>query len=285
MPGGGEMTILEDEFGDIVRKARAGNGLSVGQLAHVVGISASDIESIESYKLRPSPDIAELLAKALGLDPNKLIDSLIEEWSPAAAALPSNGMIVEQIVVKYGNYNENAYILGCSETKIGAVIDPGGAAEEISARLDALGLKLDAVIITHAHADHTGGIKALIADWHDVRIVSHQLERDSIMHGLSNRWEAAKDGVIFTLGKLEVVPISTPGHTPGSVCYRVGGVCFVGDTLFAGSIGRPASIQAYRSMLEFIRCRVLSLPSETAILPGHGPVTTVAQEQAHNPFF
>ena len=87
----------------------------------------------------------------------------------------------------------------------------------------------------------------------------------------------------MALGKLSVTPLATPGHTQGSTCYAINGACLVGDTLFAGSIGRP--VCDYTRMLAAIRSKVLSLPEDTDLLPGHGPATTVREEIGHNPFF
>jgi glyoxylase-like metal-dependent hydrolase (beta-lactamase superfamily II) len=93
------------------------------------------------------------------------------------------------------------------------------------------------------------------------------------------------DGDVFDVGDLAVQTLHTPGHTPGSVCYLTGLICFVGDTLFAGSLGRAGSRYAYHALLDSVRARLLGLPEMTALLPGHGPATTVGEELRHNPFF
>ncbi len=165
------------------------------------------------------------------------------------------------------------------------VIDPGGAAEVILSRLTELNLALDLVLITHAHADHIGGIKQLASAAKGLRVACHQLERDSVTRDLPVRWEPAKDSVGIALGALNITPLCTPGHTPGSMCHAADGACFVGDSLFAGSIGRPSNQAVYQQMLKDIRAKVLALPDETILLPGHGPATTVGAEKAHNPFF
>ena len=93
---------------------------------------------------------------------------------------------------------------------------------------------------------------------------------------------------MITVGCLTVRCLATPGHTPGGICYRVedGGhpICFVGDTLFAGSIGRANPSSLYQVHLDSVRRRVLKLPEQTVLFPGHGPATTVTEEWAQNPF-
>ena len=100
---------------------------------------------------------------------------------------------------------------------------------------------------------------------------------------------APERGCTSPIGRLELRCLLTPGHTPGGVCYRVdmpwGPVCFVGDTLFAGSIGRSNPAQLYETHLESVRSQVLSLPPDGVLLPGHGPGTTVGEELDHNPFY
>ncbi len=279
MPG------LEDEFGDIIAKARIGQGCSVSQLASKARMAERDIEAIEAYKLKPDREHVTTLADLLGLDPNKLLEIAQDNWAPPPVRVPPDVLMVESLVVPYAGYGENCYLLACTHTHAAAVVDPGGAVEKIDRRLKELGVTLDLVLITHAHGDHIGGLRQLVRDRPEVRIVNQQLERDSVVRGLGNPWEPVKEGVPIRLGDLAVMPLYTPGHTPGSTCYHVDGVCFVGDTLFAGSIGRPAGPQVFEEMLTRIRGKVLSLPDETALLPGHGPATTVGEEKAHNPFF
>jgi glyoxylase-like metal-dependent hydrolase (beta-lactamase superfamily II) len=97
------------------------------------------------------------------------------------------------------------------------------------------------------------------------------------------------DGRVIQVGRRTVLCLVTPGHTPGGMCYRVADstqpLCFVGDTLFAGSIGRSNPHTLYRTHLVSVRARVLSLASEYRLLPGHGPATTVTEELDHNPFY
>ena len=279
------MSALEDELGDIVGKARKGLGFTPDQLAQMTNLSARDIESVEAYRLTPSDDQLCKLADALSLDAAKLTQIASGSWSPAPQVPFSDPLIVESIQTLHGKYPENCYLIGCSKSKLAAIVDPGGEVEEINSRLTELGLTLDLILVTHAHGDHIGGVKQLASDWHSVRLMNHQLERDSIMRGLPHTWEPAQEKVSTHLGDLTITPLFTPGHSPGSTCYRINGLYFVGDTLFAGSIGRPAGHGVYRQMLNDIQTKLLSLPDETVLFPGHGPATTVAQEKAHNPFF
>jgi hydroxyacylglutathione hydrolase len=276
--------MLEDELGDIIGKARLGLAISPGQLAAATGLSLQELAEIEAYRLMPDADRLEVLARTLSLDPEKLA-GIAAGWLPEPVTLPRGTMIVETVPVPYGSYGENCYVIGCAETLAGAVIDPGGAVDAINAALTQHGLTLDLVLLTHSHGDHIGGLKPLVAGRPAIRLANHQLERDSVIRGLANPWEPATDGIPIKLGSLTITPLFTPGHTPGSTCYLASDACFVGDTLFSGSIGRPASPAAYQSMLAIIGCKLLSLPDSTIVLPGHGPASTVGEENGHNPFF
>lgn len=279
------MAILEDELGDIVAKARVGQGLTVEKVALAVGARPQDIQRIESYHLKPDAETVRELARVLELEPQSLLEAAAGSWTPREVALQDEAAVVERVEVPTGRYIENSYIVGCRESGLAGVVDPGGAAERISERLNSHGLKLAAILVTHAHPDHIGGIRALAATWPTAKLINHQLERDSITRGLTNVWEPAKDNIGFYIGKVNILPLFTPGHTPGSMCYCARSVCFVGDTLFAGSIGRPSSPTVYQQMLSAVSAGVLSMPDDTILLPGHGPATTVGEEKAHNPFF
>jgi glyoxylase-like metal-dependent hydrolase (beta-lactamase superfamily II) len=191
--------------------------------------------------------------------------------------LPKKSTLVENIFVPYGAYGENCYILACPNTRKAAAIDPGGSVDEILQRLSDQNSTLDMILITHAHGDHIGGIKELVSAIPNIQVITNPLES----HSLPN----IKEYVQVSLGNLDIIILHTPGHTPGSTCYYTDGVCFVGDTLFAGSIGKPASQQVYEKMLSSIRDKIFALPDDTILCTGHGPMTTVAEEKAHNPFF
>ena len=295
-----EMPQLEDELGDIISKARSGLGLSVRELASGSGLSEGEIVETESYRLVPARARLDALARTLSLDPQKLA-VIAEGWSPLPTPQTPAGLAFETVPVTLGGYVENCYIVECVETRSAAVVDPGGAVDRIIDRLASGGYCLELVLITHAHGDHVGGLRQLIASKPDARVVSHSVERRSL--GKVAAWQPAEDGARTRLGNLEVTMLHTPGHTRGSMCYLVephgerdqrgsnrgavqrSGVCFVGDTVFAGSIGRCASPEAYKPMLFAIRAKLLSLPDSTILLPGHGPATIVGEEKRHNPFF
>jgi glyoxylase-like metal-dependent hydrolase (beta-lactamase superfamily II) len=274
---------LEDEFGDIVAKARIGNGLSATRLADLARVPEREIAEIESYRITPDIDTIKRLASALGLDADKLAATADGSWAPPPVDSSNESMIVRAVHVGYGSYGENAYLVGCRTTGRGAVVDPGGAVDDIERQLRANGVAAEMILITHAHADHTAGLQELSRRHPGVTVVCSALDRAAVMHSVSADWRPAEDGSSIALGKLSVTPLATPGHTQGSTCYAINGACFVGDTLFAGSIGRPTC--DYERMLSAVRSKVLSLPEYTVLLPGHGPATTVREEIGHNPFF
>lgn len=181
------------------------------------------------------------------------------------------------------------------------MIDPGGDLEEIQARLGAQGAKVEAIVHTHTHIDHVGATAGVQAST-GARACIHESDRflydllpvQAAMLGIAlpdktDMEGSLLDGGTIRAGELEVCIVHTPGHTPGSVTFVVksGGVTrvFTGDTLFRRGIGRTDlwggdSDQILRSLRE----KILSLPDDAIVIPGHGPETTIGEERANNPF-
>ena len=274
---------LEDDFSDILKKARTGQGLSVSDIARATGLSSEDVTTLEQGGQPHDPADVRMLAKALGLRSTPLEQVAIDKWEPVAQQVPT---WVETIHGSINGYGVQGYIL--HDEREALLIDTAYNAPAMIAWLDSHRVRLTGICLTHGHADHAEGIQELLARWH----VPVYLGADdvSLLH-----WKPPDDyltapinGRSIPVGGLTVRCLTTPGHTPGGICYRVDAgsqsVSFVGDTLFAGSIGRSNPHTLYGTHLDSVRQRVLKLPHDCILLPGHGPATTVREELDHNPF-
>jgi glyoxylase-like metal-dependent hydrolase (beta-lactamase superfamily II) len=275
---------LEDYLCDIIKKARTGLKLSVGDVARLTGLPGADITALErGDQLR---DRAELraIANALGLRLTALEDIVLEKWLPQPLPMMPG---IETVQGEISGYAVKGYIVhdGCEAV----LIDTAYNAEMMIEILEARRLRLVGICLTHGHADHAEGIQKLVTRWPvPVYLGADDL---TLLHWKPSEKQLAapEHGRTISVGRLKICCLATPGHTPGGICYRIempwGPVAFVGDTLFAGSIGRSNPAQLYHTHLESVRRRVLTLPEDCLLLPGHGPGTTVREEFDHNPFY
>jgi glyoxylase-like metal-dependent hydrolase (beta-lactamase superfamily II) len=217
-------------------------------------------------------------------------------------------MIIEEITVTA--FQQHTRVVGCEETKRAICIDPGDEAERIVSVLEAHGLELQAITLTHAHLDHIGGVAALKELRPEAKIILHAA--DELMYaGLveqpawlgipRGQWQALgfafdtppeideywTDGQVYEVGKLAFKIIHCPGHTPGHVVLfephekKV----FVGDCLFAGSIGRtdlPGG--SSEQLMDSLQYKIIPLGDDVEVYSGHGPLTTIGRERLSNPF-
>ena len=277
-------TQLEDEFGDVVAKARRGQEIAVAALADRVGLTAGDIARIEDYELVPAADTIERLAGALGLHPGKLQASATQAFFPRNPAGHSfAGAQVEMMVLGSG-FLMNGYIVGCAATGQAAVIDPGFDADKILQRLAASGLKVEQILLTHGHQDHIGALAEIgRATAAPARIHRGDLAlTGSLADQIAGQLE---EGEVVHIGKLRFEVCSTPGHTAGGISLVHEEMAFVGDALFAGSLGGTRSVANYRMQRQAVAEKLLGLDANVALFPGHGPATTIGEEREHNPFF
>ncbi|HUB00883.1 MAG TPA: MBL fold metallo-hydrolase [Terracidiphilus sp.] len=193
----------------------------------------------------------------------------------------------------------NCTVMGDEEAGEAIVIDPGDEIGRIHRRLRELGLKLKQILITHAHIDHVGGALKLkrltgapiFLNQDDLPLLKMMAEQAGWL-GVDTPEtappdESLADGLAVGLPRYPAQVIHTPGHTQGSVClhFATMKLLIAGDTLFAGSIGRTDLPGGnYPQILESIGSRLLILPGETRVIPGHGPETTVGEERRSNPF-
>lgn len=201
-----------------------------------------------------------------------------------------------------GGYQTNCYILRNDDSaKDCLIIDPGLEAGELLDFLDEQKLNPVAVVLTHGHIDHIAGVAALRSRFPEIKVYIHNLDAGmltepntnlSAMAGAAFVTEAEdvslQEGDIIDLAGVKLLVLHTPGHTPGGISLysKEDGIAFVGDTLFADSIGRTDFPGGSMSqLLDGVREKLFTLPEETQVYPGHGPATTIAAEKAHNPFF
>jgi hydroxyacylglutathione hydrolase len=206
--------------------------------------------------------------------------------------MTAKDLLVQTFVV--GPLAVNTYVLADPQTKKACVIDPGGDGPTIEKFLKKNGLNVEFVINTHGHGDHIAANSRFGAP-----IYIHKLDADFLIDpdkNLSSNFlfsvtspkasHLLEDNDRLQLGALELDIIHTPGHTPGSISIRVGGVVFTGDALFSGSVGRTDfEYGDEQALLKAVRERLFCLDDDTIVYPGHGPSTTIGREKRSNPFF
>jgi hydroxyacylglutathione hydrolase len=206
-------------------------------------------------------------------------------------------MIVESFPV--GPLACNCMILADEEAREAIVIDPGDEVGRIHGKLAELGLKLKQILVTHAHIDHVGGALKLkrltgapiFLNESDLPLLK-MMEAQAAWLGVKPPEtappdESLSDGLVVGLDRYPAKVLHTPGHTQGSVCLHFASikVLVAGDTLFAGSIGRTDLPGGnFEQIIDSLHSRILVLPDETRVLPGHGPATTIGEERKSNPF-
>lgn len=200
-------------------------------------------------------------------------------------------------LVVVGPLDTNCYLVYCQETLDCVVIDPGAEAERIFPLIVELGLKPVVILNTHGHIDHIGANKD-VKDKFNIPLCIHSFDSPllekiqefelSFFLGAKESPPAdrlLKDQDTIRFGKSSLRVVHTPGHTRGSVSFLGDGILFSGDTLFFGGVGRTDLPGGSTKDLEkSIRDKILTLPPETIVLPGHGPLTTVSEEKESNPF-
>jgi len=208
--------------------------------------------------------------------------------------------VLKATVIPVTPFAQNCSVVWCERTRAGAVIDPGGDLGQVLAAVRDNGVRLEKILLTHAHIDHAGGT-AELADSLKLPIVGpHRgdqfwidgLPEQAKMFGFGHcerftpdQW--LEDGDHVQLGDIDFEVRHCPGHTPGHVVFYSAAdrVAFVGDVLFAGSIGRTDLFGGSFPILErSIREQLYTLPDETRVVCGHGPDTTIGREKRSNPF-
>jgi hydroxyacylglutathione hydrolase len=271
---------LEDHVGDIIRKARGMSEVPLDAAARAAGITETELTALEETgQIAKRPDYSAL-AGLIGLNGTKL-SQLANGWLPAAKDL-GTWRELRCITNANGGMAVNCYLCWDEVSREAALFDTAWEAAPLFALIEENQLQLRHIFLTHGHEDHIAALGPIRE-----RFPKARMHSGSKSAPVDQRFRANE---FLHLGSLRITNRDTPGHAEDGVTYIIGTwpddaphVAVVGDAIFAGSIGRGN--QSWDLAKQKVREQIFSLPAETLICPGHGPLTTAAEEKAHNPFF
>lgn len=259
-------------------KASAGQAIGKRELAHRSGLSFDSVSSLLSGL--SDEESLRSVAAVLSLNAEALVAMAEGSWYPSTGEPEVLRCYNTLFPAGYEGMTVNSFLLWDASTMRAVAFDTGANADQMLADLADLGLKLGRLFLTHTHRDHVAAHQQIAQVFDDLEIFVP--EREDYPGA-----QTVRDGDIYELGPLRIEARLTDGHSPGGTTYVINGlescVAIVGDALFSLSIGGAA--RAYELALKKIRQQILSLPGDTLICPGHGPMTTVADECERNPFF
>ena len=266
---------LEDNFTDVLGKAQRGHQLSDDQLAAKAGISVADVQSVKDGQV--DEEVLRKLASALELAPEALVGLAKKSWFPKE---PRDVAGLACFNTPYGgDITVNAYLVWDPKTSQGVCFDTGSNASEMLEFANSRQIRIQSILLTHTHPDHVADLERLKDE---TKAAAFVCKREAIAG--AETFEAGKK---FTVGTLQIETRQTFGHSRGGITYVISGlpnrIAVVGDAMFAGSMGGGGV--SYVDALRTNREQILSLPEDTILCPGHGPLTTVGEEKIHNPFF
>jgi glyoxylase-like metal-dependent hydrolase (beta-lactamase superfamily II) len=264
---------LEDNFTDIIGKAQRGFKLSDEDLARRAGVTVAELQRIKAGEFEET--LIRKIARNLNLGKTTLVESARKAWYPNPQQVDG----LAQFNTPYQDMTVNCYLVWDPKTKEAAAFDTGADAGPMLEFAQTRGLGIRLVLLTHVHADHIADLARLKKATGAPAFVC-ELEP-------TPGAETFAEGRTFPLGQLRIETRLTAGHAAGGTTYVISGlakpVAVVGDALFAGSMG--GGLVSWMDALANNRNKILTLPNETVLCPGHGPLTTVGEEKLHNPFF
>ncbi len=271
---------LEDNLGDITRKGRMAANVSAETAAQAAGLSVAELSALEETgNFSKRPDFLGLAA-AIGLDGKKL-EGIASGWLPSEKDLDTWHEL-RVFTNERGGIKVNCYLIWDEVSREAALFDTGWEAEPILTTIEENKLQLKHLFITHTHEDHIAALGAVREKFPKVKLHSNTKTAPVDQRNRPNDF--------VHLGSLRITNRDTPGHAEDGVTYIIGNwaddaphVAIVGDAIFSGSMGRGN--QSWDLAKQKVRDQILTLPPDTLICPGHGPLTTVAEEKEHNPFF
>ncbi len=271
---------LEDNLGDIVRKARKASNVSPETAAKAAGISVAELSALEQTGQSNGKVNYLALAQALKLSASKL-EAIAKGWMPPPIDT-SRWREFRMITTEQGGTIVNCYLVWDEVSREAALFDTGWSAEPIFKIIDDEKLQLKHLFITHTHEDHIAAMEAIRARF--PKLLIHTDAKSAPPQHKNRRNDCIQ------VGTLRITNRETVGHAEDGVIYLVGNfpedaphVGIIGDTIFSGSLA-TGNI-SWDQLKERVRSQIFTLPADTLLCAGHGPLTTVAEEKEHNPFF
>ncbi len=267
---------LEDNFNDVINKAQRGLKMSDAQLAERSEVSPEDLAAVKSGVILDA--IIRRIARPLRLSADALEALAHKRFYPIAPVFPRGFAMFN---TPHGDMTVNSYLIWDSSTRVAAAFDTGSSCTAMLDTIAAEHLSLRNIFLTHTHEDHIAALPELAAATGAEVWAS---EREPVDYPGA---KAFKEHAHFHLGELAIKTLLTTGHSPGLTSFYVTGLSWplaiVGDALFASSMG--GSPDHYAGQLRNNHDKIFTLPRDLVIAPGHGPLTTLALEKKHNPFF